>query len=99
MKKTLTLAVMGCATLLAASAGANTFTFETAPGATESGGSPVDAKAVFTTTGSTLTITLTDLLADPKNVAQLISDLSFGVTIGNVAGASLSSSSGTERNV
>jgi hypothetical protein len=100
MNKKLTLAVMGCATLLAASAGAASFTFDTAPGAKEPmGGSPVDAMAVFTTSGSTLTITLTDLLANPGNVAQLISDLSFNVTIGDLSTATLTSGKGNERTV
>jgi hypothetical protein len=100
MNKKLTLAVMGCATLLAASAGAASFTFETAPGAVNnSDGKHVDASAVFMTSGSTLTITLTDLLADPTAVSQLLSDLKFDVSIGNVSSASLSSSSGMERSV
>ena len=91
---------MGCATLLAASAGAASFTFSTAPGATESGGNPVDASAVFMTSGSTLTITLTDLLANPKTVAQLISDLQFGVTIGDTASATQTGTGiGNERTV
>jgi PEP-CTERM motif len=43
-----------------------------------------------------LTITLTDLQANPKDVAQLLSDLSFTLGGGNLMGATLASSSGQE---
>src|SRR5882724_6125670 len=72
-------------------------TFETAPGATESGGNPVDAQAIFTTGNGSLQITLNNLLANPTTVAQNISDLFFSLS--GVTTGTLSSSSGTERNV
>ena len=78
---------------------AGSITYITPSGSTTSG--PVDAKAVFTTTSGsgsnpgTLTITLTDLQANPKDVAQLLSDLSFKVSgATTLNGATLSSSSG-----
>jgi hypothetical protein len=78
---------------------AGTITYVTPPGSTvpPSPGAPVDAKVTFTTSANTLTITLTDLLANPKDVGQLLSDLSF--TVGNggtLTGSTESSSSGQE---
>ena len=82
--------MVGCASLWALSSGAATFTFDTPSGAMAgSPGAPVDAEAVFNTSGTTLTITLKDLLVNPTDVGQLLSDLLFHVTIGNTAGASL----------
>jgi len=76
------------------SAGANVITFVTPSGATTAGG-PVSASATFTTGAGTVSIVLTDLLANPKDVAQLISDLSFTLSGGQTTGA-LTSSSGQE---
>jgi hypothetical protein len=92
------LAVLGAVgtCLLAISASANTITFSTAPGATESGGNPVNASATFTTGAGTVVVTLDNLLANPTTVAQLISDFSFGLSSGQTSGT-LSSSSGIQR--
>src|SRR5215469_906187 len=76
------LTIMGCASLLAATANANTITFFTPSGATDTVGDPVDASATFITTGNTVTIVLTDLLNNPKDVGQLVSDISFSLTSG-----------------
>jgi hypothetical protein len=73
---------------------AETMTFVTPAGSTTSGGA-VDASATFVTGAGTLSITLTDLLADPGNAAQLISDLDFTLTNGATSGT-LASSSGQE---
>jgi hypothetical protein len=97
MKKTLIVALAACASLMADSVGAATFTFSTPSGATENGGNPVDATAAFTPGANTLNIQLTDLLANPTTVAQLLSDLSFGVA--GASGASLTSGSGVELTV
>jgi hypothetical protein len=48
-------------------------------GSTSSAGDTVSGQAVFTPGAGTISITLTDLLANPKTVAQTISDLSFSV--------------------
>jgi len=72
-------------------ADASTITFVTPTGATTSGG-PVDASATFTTGAGTLSITLTDLQANPTDVAQLISDLSFTLSSGQTTGTLASSS-------
>jgi hypothetical protein len=57
----------------------------------------VDAQAIFVTSANTLTITLNDLLANPKTVAQLLSDLSFTVDSSScLTGTTLTSSSGQE---
>jgi hypothetical protein len=50
---------------------------------------------VFTTSAGQISITLTDLLANPTDVAQLISDLSFTLSNG-VATGTLASSSGQQ---
>lgn len=77
------------------SAHADTFTFSTASGATTSGGA-VDATATVTTNNNgTVSITLTDLLASPTDVAQLISDFDFvlsnpGATTGTITSSSAS---------
>jgi MYXO-CTERM domain-containing protein len=49
-------------------------------GSTSSAGDPVSAQAVFTPGAGTVSITLTDLLANPTSIAQTISDLSFNVS-------------------
>jgi len=68
-----TLAVLG--TISAVAAPINTFV--TATGATESGGNAVNASAVVTLGTGTITVTLTNLLANPTTVAQNISDFFF----------------------
>jgi MYXO-CTERM domain-containing protein len=71
-------------------------TYVTPSGSSTLGG-PVDAMATFTTSANTLSIVLTNLQANPTDVAQLLSDLSF--TVGNggtLTGATLASSSAQE---
>ncbi|HLK50704.1 MAG TPA: PEP-CTERM sorting domain-containing protein [Bryobacteraceae bacterium] len=81
--------------VLVASTGAyaNTITFVTPAGATTSG--PVDASATFTTGNGVVDITLTNLEANPTDVAQLLSDLDFVLSNGATTGT-LASSSGQE---
>ena len=76
---------------LAAHAG--TFTFVTPVGATTSG--PVNASATITTGAGTVNVTLTDLLANPTDVAQLISDFDVFLSNGATSASGLTSS-GTE---
>jgi hypothetical protein len=78
---------------------AGSFTFATASGATESGGNPVSASVDFTTSADTITVAITNLLVDPKTVAQNISDLFFDVSSGTVKDGSISSSAGLDRDV
>jgi len=59
---------------------AGSITYVTPSGST-SGGGPVNAEADFTTAAGSITITLKDLQANPTDVAQLLSGLSF--TVGN----------------
>jgi len=61
--------------------------FDTPTGATV-GGQPVDAAVTFTTGAGTIHVTLQDLLANPTDVGQLLSDLSFHIagTTGNLTG-------------
>jgi hypothetical protein len=76
---------------------ANSVTFVTPAGST-AGGQPVSAEAVFTTSMNTLTITLTNLQANPTSVVQNLSDLFFTLSSGQTTGT-LTSSSGMERTV
>lgn len=95
--KTTFFVIIGATSLLVAGAKANTITFDTPSGATTSGGG-VDASAQFVTGTGTLTITLMNLEANAKDVAQLVSDLSFGLSSGQTSGT-LASSMGLERSV
>jgi hypothetical protein len=70
---------------------ASSVTFSTPTGSTV-GGNPVNASATFTTSANTLTVTLTDLLANPMDVGQLLSDLFFTLSNGSTAGTLTSSS-------
>lgn len=80
--------------LLAWGAGANEI-FVT-PSGSSTGDGAVDATATFDITSpGTLQITLTDLLANPTSVGQLISDLKFVLSGGQTSG-SISSSSGQQ---
>jgi hypothetical protein len=92
MRRILTVCLLMCA--FAATSQANTITFVTPAGATI-GGQPVAASATFTTGAGTLSITLADLLANPTDVGQLISDLFFTLSNGSTGGI-LTSSSGQE---
>jgi hypothetical protein len=73
-----------------APARAGTITYVTPPGSTTSGG-PVSAEATLVTGSGSVTITLTNLLANPTDVAQNLSDLIF--TVGG--GGSLTGSTET----
>jgi hypothetical protein len=105
----LVLAIAAFAVMAVASvaASADTITLSTPPGAT-TGGGPVSASVTFTVSPSgVLTIMLTNSSANPTDVAQAISDLSFqaGTLSGtltssaanliNVAGNGTTSSAGS----
>ena len=92
MKKITFLATVLVTMLLASAASAITINYQTAAGATESGGNAVNASATFTTSANTLTISLANLLVNPTTVAQNISDLYF--TLGSTATSGSISSSG-----
>ena len=86
-------------TLGVATAGATTISYTTPSGAMEpSSGLPVSAEATFVTGTNSVTLTLMNLLADPRSVAQNLSDLFFTLSTGQTSGA-VSSSSGVERRV
>jgi hypothetical protein len=70
-------------------------TFEIAPGTTLDN-LPVSASATFTTSEDTLTISLTNLQANPTSVIQLISDLFFTFSDDVTGDSTLTSSSATE---
>ena len=92
------LLALAAASSIAPSASAGVITYETPAGSTTSGGA-VDASATFTTSAGMLTITLENLLANPTDVAQLISDLSFTLSSDVTGSSSLSSSSAAEVDV
>ena len=84
-------------TILIAAVMANGNSFFTPAGAQSAKDGPVNAQADFTTADDgTVTVVLTDLLANPKSIGQAISDLSFTLSTGQTVGT-LSSSSANER--
>ncbi len=87
--------LLACAVVLSstvATYGA-TITYVTPTGSMTSG--PVDASATLTTGSGTVAITITDLEANPTDVAQTVSDLEFFLSNGATTGT-LSSSSGQQ---
>ncbi|MGC8519551.1 MAG: PEP-CTERM sorting domain-containing protein [Steroidobacteraceae bacterium] len=85
--------ILGLAGMLAAgTSNASPIVFQTPTGAMTSGGS-VSAMASFTLSANTLGIQLTDTEANPTDVAQLISGLSFTLSNGlSLANGTLTSS-------
>jgi hypothetical protein len=93
--KFIRLALIGLAMgSLVTSVQAGSIVYFTPPGSVTSG--PVNAEAMFSTGDGTLTITLINLQANIKDVAQALSDLQFTVGNGSLDGATLASSSGQE---
>jgi len=90
MRKILGLCLLFSA--FAAESRATSITFAT-PSGSNTGGGPVNSQATFTTSTGQLSIMLTDLQANPTDVAELISDLQF-VMSGGITTGTLSSSSG-----
>src|SRR6476660_4098379 len=78
----------------AAESRATSITFMT-PTGSSTGGGPVSSLAMFTTSPGQVSITLTNLQANPTDIAQLISDLRF-VLSGGITTRVLSSSSGQQ---
>ena len=72
---------------------AATVTFVTPTGSSVGDGS-VNASATFTTSANTINVSLSDLLANPTSVGQLISDLSFTYSGGHLTGQTLTSGTG-----
>jgi hypothetical protein len=84
----------------ASAAKADIVTFVTPTGSTSTGGDPINASATFTTSGGTLKIVLTDLQGNPKDVGQLLSDLSFTLGHGGtLTGAAQTGASSQELTV
>jgi hypothetical protein len=93
------VAVLACLGWAATPAEAVPLTFQTATGATDSAGEPINAKATFTLGTNTITVALTNLIVDQTSVGQNVTALSFKIS-GNVTStASLTSSSGTVRQI
>ncbi len=89
-----------CLTLVAGAAicPASTITYGTPAGSSIAGSGPVNATAKFVFTAGTLTITITDLEADPGDVGELVSGLAFVLNNGDTT-ATLASSLGEQINV
>jgi hypothetical protein len=83
---------------LTTAASASQVTFTTPGGSTDAAGDPVAASAQFTTSADTVTIVLTNLLVNQKDVGQNVSDLFFTLSTSQSSG-SISSSSATARDV
>lgn len=62
---------------------------------TDSAGDPASASATFITGSGTIKVTLNDLLSNPKDAGQLLSDIFFTPSGGTTSSASISSASGT----
>ena len=77
---------------LATPASASSIIFSTPSGSSTSGGS-VKAQATFITSAGSLFIRLDNLQANPTDVAQLLSDLSFTINDSTLIAGSVSSSS------
>ena len=86
------LGALACGVALQVNAASETFI---TPTGSMSGGQPVDASAMFTTGTGTVTITLNNLEANPKAVAQNLSDLFFTLSDGATMGT-LGTNTGTE---
>jgi hypothetical protein len=101
MKKITFLATVLLTLSWVSMASANSYTFATASGATESGGNAVDASATFTTSADTITISLANLIVNPTTAAQNVSDVYFtlGGTGSSATSGTLSSSGGNLVNV
>jgi hypothetical protein len=72
-------------------AASSTYTFT----GTDSAGDPASASAMFITGNGTIQLTLNDLLSNPKDAGQLLSDIFFTPSGGTTSSASISSASGT----
>jgi hypothetical protein len=83
------LAVCFLMSVFAVASQASSFSFMT-PTGSSTGGGPVNASAIITldATAGTITVTVTDLQANPTDVAQLISDFDF--TLSNAVNTSAS---------
>jgi hypothetical protein len=83
--------------IAAVMANGSSISYFTAAGAQSAADGPVSAQADFTTADDgTVTVVLTDLLANPTSIGQALSDLSFTLSTGQTVGT-LSSSSANER--
>src|SRR5947207_13309128 len=83
MKRLKPLICLALAVGFSSTALAGSFTFTTGAGSTDSAGDPVSAQAGFVTGNGTLSITLSNLLVNQKDVGQNISELCF--TLNNSA--------------
>src|SRR5690349_14941301 len=96
-RRSLVMRLLVVVMMISGIASGSTFTFVTPAGSATSDGS-VDAKAVFTFSPGTLTLTLTDLLSNPTSVGQVLSSIQFALS-SSLNGSANMSSSAKERTV
>jgi hypothetical protein len=88
-------AAIGLSVLTVSPASAATVVFSTPAGSTVTDGA-VNASATFITDPGSITVVLADLLANPRSVGQLLSDISFTFTGALASGATLGLNVGQE---
>jgi len=89
--------ILAASLMWASTASASAFTFTV--GGTDAAGDPISAQANIGSASGVVSFTLTNLLANPKDVGQLLSDFSFTVS-GLTGGLSIiENQSGRERTV
>jgi hypothetical protein len=69
--------------------------YATPSGSVDTAGDPVSARADVSTTGSVLTVTLTNLQSNPKDAGQLLSDFGFTLALYNYSSGTSSPFGGT----
>jgi hypothetical protein len=97
MKRHLFLGILTTAVVLWVSTIASAITITTPPGATMDG-LPVNVTAEFLFGNETITITVNNLVENPKSIIQNLSDLGFTLSTGQTEGT-LTSSSATIRTI
>ena len=95
MAGTVSAAALCLSVLTVSPATAATVVFSTPAGSTVTNGA-VSASATFITDPGSITVVLADLLANPKSVGQLLSDISFTFTGALASGATLGLNIGQE---
>lgn len=90
--------VAACSLYAAPAARADFITFGT-PTGSKAGSQPVDAQAAITTGNGTITITLTNLQADPTSDIQSVASVSFGLSNNPTGSLSIASQSSVFRTI
>lgn len=82
------LLVLAATLLMAPGADALVLAYDIPSGALDSAGNPLSARATFsTTTGGLLTVNIQNLQSNPKEIGQIITDLTFTLSTGQTSGS------------